>query len=142
MYISKIFKVTRFSLSFIFLWAFFDKTFGLGFATTSANAWIHGGSPTTGFLLHGTKGSFAPFFQSLAGSGFVDWVFMLGLLFIGLTLLFNFYLKWGILAGIVMMLLMYLATFPPENNPIIDEHLIYILVLAILAFEDKIELKE
>jgi len=140
--ISKVFKVLRFSMSFIFLWAFFDKTFGLGFATTSANAWIHGGSPTTGFLLHGTKGSFAPFFQSLAGSGFVDWVFMLGLLFIGLTLLFNFYLKWGIISGVVMMLLMYLATFPPENNPIIDDHLIYILVLTILAFEDKIKLKE
>ena len=35
---------------FIFLWAFLDKSFGLGYATPSDNAWIHGGSPTTGFL--------------------------------------------------------------------------------------------
>ncbi len=142
MKISKIFKALRFSMSFIFLWAFFDKTFGLGFATAGVDAWIKGGSPTTGFLLHGTKGSFAPFFQNLAGVGIVDWFFMIGLLFIGLTLLLNFYLKWGILAGIAMMLLMYLASFPPANNPIIDDHLIYILVLTILAFQDKIKLKE
>jgi hypothetical protein len=66
----------RISLGFIFLWAFADKTFGLGFATTSANAWINGGSPTYGFLTFATKGPFADFFKSLAGNNFVDIVFM------------------------------------------------------------------
>lgn len=124
-------------MSFIFLWAFFDKTFGLGYATTAERAWIAGTSPTTGFLINGTEGPFAAFFQSLANSSAVDWLFMLGLLGIGLALLIPKYLKWGAVAGIVLMLLMYLASFPPENNPILDEHLIYILVFAVLVFETK-----
>mgnify|MGYP003405051973 CR=1 FL=1 len=134
----KIYKFLRLSMSFIFIWAFLDKTFGFGFATTIEKAWIKGGSPTYGFLTNGTKGPFAEFFQSLAGIAFVDWAFMIGLLFIGLTLLLNRYVKWGTVAGIVMMLLMYLASFPPENNPIVDEHIIYIFVLAIIAFEGKL----
>jgi thiosulfate dehydrogenase (quinone) large subunit len=124
----------RLAMAFIFLWAFFDKTFGWGFATQSESAWIHGGSPTYGFLTHGTHGPFAEFFQSLAGIAIVDWMFMLGLLFVGLTLAFNRYVVWGAIAGGTMMLLMWLAALPPENNPIIDDHIIYILVLTILAF--------
>ncbi len=133
---TNIFKTLRYAMSFIFLWAFFDKIFGLGFATSAEKAWIVGGSPTSGFLLHGTHGPFAGFFQSLANSGIVNWLFMLGLLGIGLALLIPKYLKWGAVAGIIMMLLMYLASFPPENNPIVDEHLIYILVFALLVFEN------
>lgn len=121
----------------IFLWAFFDKTFGLGFATKSADAWIHGGSPTMGFLKFGTHGPLAPFFQSLAGHALVDWMFMLGLLFVGLTLLLNRYVLWGAVAGGVMMLLMWLAAFPPTNNPLVDDHVVYILVLALLAIKSR-----
>jgi thiosulfate dehydrogenase [quinone] large subunit len=123
----------RFVMSFIFLWAFVDKLFGLGFATKSTDAWIHGGSPTTGFLKFGTHGPLTSFFQSLAGMPIIDWVFMIGLLFVGLTLLVNRFVLLGAIAGIIMMLLMWLATFPPVNNPIIDEHIIYALVLTILA---------
>ncbi len=122
-------------MSFIFLWAFLDKTFGLGFATKVGNAWIKGGSPTTGFLSNAVKGPFADFFHSIAGSAVVDWMFMLGLLFVGLTLLFNRYVKWGALAGAVMMALMYLALIMPANNPVLDEHIIYILVLVLLGKE-------
>ncbi len=132
-----IYKTLRYAMSFIFLWAFVDKTFGLGYATVAEKAWLVGGSPTTGFLLHGTSGPFAEFFQSLANHAVIDWVFMLGLLGIGIGLLIPKYIKWAGLAGIVMMLLMYLAGFPPENNPIVDEHIIYILVFAVLAFEHK-----
>jgi uncharacterized membrane protein YphA (DoxX/SURF4 family) len=46
-----IFIVLRLVLGFIFLWAFVDKVFGLGFATASSKAWIHGASPTAGFLM-------------------------------------------------------------------------------------------
>lgn len=123
----------RLSMGFIFLWAFVDKLFGLGFATTAEKAWINGGSPTTGFLSFGVKGPFAGFFKGLAGMPLVDWLFMLGLLFIGLTLIFNKYLKWGAFAGVIMMLLMYLALLFPENNPIIDDHIIYAIILAIMA---------
>lgn len=132
-----VFLKLRFVMAFIFLWAFVDKLFGLGFATLPEKAWIVGGSPTFGFLSFATKGPFADIFKSLAGSATVDWLFMIGLLFIGLTLLFNKFVKWGAIAGVVMMTLMWLAVLPPENNPIVDDHIVYALVLAVLAIKSK-----
>lgn len=120
----------RFSLGFIFLWAFLDKTFGLGFATPSSNAWISGGSPTSGFLSYAVKGPFASFFQSLSGNHFVDMIFMAGLLFVGLTLILNRFVTWGSIAGLLMVVLMYLAVLPPENNPVIDDHIIYAILFV------------
>ena len=127
----------RLAIGFIFLWAFVDKVFGLGFATTSKNAWMNGGSPTTGFLLNGTHGPLATFFQGLAGVAIVDWLFMAGLLFVGLTLILNKYVFWGAVTGSLMLFLMYIAAFPPSNNPLIDEHIIYILVLALITSKSK-----
>ena len=127
----------RFVMGLIFLWAFVDKLLGLGFATVKENAWINGGSPTYGFLTNATRGPLEELFKSLAGIPAVDWLFMLGLLFVGLTLVFNKFMVWGAAAGSVMFLLMYLATFPPVNNPLLDEHVVYILVLAVLALRSK-----
>jgi thiosulfate dehydrogenase [quinone] large subunit len=132
-----IFIKLRLVMSFIFLWAFVDKLFGLGFATKSADAWINGGSPTSGFLTFGTHGYFAEFFKGLAGMPMVDWLFMLGLLFVGLTLLLNKFVSLGAVAGVMMMILMWLATFPPTNNPIVDDHIVYALVLTILALKSR-----
>ena len=123
----------RWVMGFIFLWAFFDKLLGLGFATKSSASWINGGSPTTGFLTHAVQGPFADFFKSLAGSAIVDWLFMLGLLAVGLSLILNRFVRWGAIAGSLMLFLMYLAVLPPANNPIIDEHIVYILVMALIA---------
>jgi len=36
----KILGILRISFGLIFLWAFFDKLFGLGFATASDKSWI------------------------------------------------------------------------------------------------------
>ena len=127
----------RLVMGLIFLWAFVDKLFGLGFATTSENAWINGGSPTSGFLMNATRGPLAEFFKGLAGIPTVDWLFMLGLLFVGLTLLLNRFVTWGAMAGSAMLFLMYLAAFPPANNPLLDEHVVYILVLVLLASKSK-----
>jgi len=127
----------RLAMGFIFIWAFVDKLFGLGFATKSENSWLNGGSPTTGFLNNATHGPFAELFKSLAGVMVVDWLFMLGLLGVGLTLILNKKVVWGAIAGSVMMALMYLAAIPPANNPIIDDHIIYILVLSLLAIKGK-----
>ncbi len=124
----------RVVMGFVFLWAFLDKTFGFGFATPVSRAWINGGSPTTGFLANAVKGPFASVFHSLSGVAIVDWLFMLGLLFTGLTLIINKYVKWGTLAGICLLGLMYLALLFPENNPVIDEHIVYILVLLLIMF--------
>ncbi|KKR79301.1 MAG: DoxX family protein [Candidatus Nomurabacteria bacterium GW2011_GWA2_40_9] len=130
-------RVLRLAMGFIFLWAFLDKTFGLGFATVPEKSWINGGSPTFGFLSFGVKGPFVEFFHSLAGVAIVDWMFMLGLLFIGLTLVLNKFVKWGAIAGALMMVFMYLALLFPENNPIIDEHIIYMLVLMLIGLKSQ-----
>ncbi|OHA88882.1 MAG: hypothetical protein A3C70_01705 [Candidatus Zambryskibacteria bacterium RIFCSPHIGHO2_02_FULL_43_14] len=127
----------RLAMGFIFLWAFIDKLFGLGFATTSKNAWLNGGSPTSGFLTNATHGPLAEFFKELAGIPTVDWLFMLGLLGVGVTLLFNKFVTWGAMAGSVMLLLMYLAVLPPANNPLIDDHIVYIFVLVLLALRNQ-----
>ena len=123
----------RISMGLILLWAFFDKLFGLGFATMRNKSWLAGNSPTSGFLLNATRGPFAELFKSLAGSGWVDWIFMLGLFLIGLSLLFGIFMKLAGYSGTVMFLLMWLALLPPENNPIFDEHIIYSLVLILLS---------
>lgn len=127
----------RLFMSGMFLWPFFDKVFGLGFATKSADAWINGASPTKGFLLHGTYGPFAEFFQGLAGLPLVDWLFMLGILGTGLTLLFNRFVVWGALSGSLIMLFIYMAAFPPEHSPLLDDHLLQILALVLLAQRSK-----
>lgn len=122
----------RLSMSAIFLWAFFDKVFGLGFATKASNSWLLGNSPTTGFLKFGTTETFKPFFEGLAGNTWVDWVFMLGLLFLGTALILGIAMRLVAYVGTLLMLLMWLSLFQPKNNPLIDEHIIYALVFWVL----------
>ena len=119
----------RIGLGLIFLWSFFDKLFGWGFSTAPDKAWILGSSPTSGFLHFGTHGPFRPIFQSLAGSTIVDWLFMLGLLLIGLALILGIGVKIAGYSGALMMLLIWLALLLPKHNPILDEHIIYLVVL-------------
>lgn len=123
----------RIALGFVFLWAFFDKTFGLGFATAPDKSWLAGGSPTSGFLLNATHGPFAAFYQSLANNPIIDFIFMMGLLGLGLSLIAGIFTRIAGYSGAILMLLMYTAAMPPGNNPIIDDHIIYALVLLLIA---------
>lgn len=127
--------LTRILLAFVFLWAFFDKALGLGFSTKAESAWVAGGSPTTGFLSFGVneQSPLASFFTNIAGHAWVDWIFMLGLLGIGLALLLGIGLRIAAVAGATMMVLMWLAVFPLENNPLIDDHIVYAVVLFVVA---------
>lgn len=125
--------VLRLAMGWLFLWPFVDKVFGLGFATQSEQAWLAGGSPTYGFLKFGAQGPLAPFFNALAGSGLVDWLFMLGLLLIGSALILGVGVRIASYSGAVMLFLMWLAVLPPEHNPVLDEHLIYLAVLISLG---------
>jgi thiosulfate dehydrogenase (quinone) large subunit len=125
--------VTRISLGWVFLWAFLDKTFGLGFATASENAWVNGGSPTYGFLNFGTEGStFHSFFAGLSGP-VADWTFMIGLLGIGLALTLGIGMRIAAASGALMMILMWAAVLPLANNPFMDDHIVYAIVLGALA---------
>lgn len=121
----------RMSIGWIFLWAFLDKTFGWGFATPAARAWVEGGSPTTRFL----KGA-GGFFAGLAGQAWVDWLFMAGLLSIGLALVLGAGTRVAAVTGGLLLVLMWAAALPLDNNPFMDEHLIYAIVLAGLALAD------
>src|SRR4051794_38019142 len=82
-----VWAAARLALGWVFVWAFVDKLFGLGHETTSKQAWIHGGSPTKGFLAHGATGPFQGFYHDIAGAAWADWLFMLGLAGIGVALL-------------------------------------------------------
>jgi len=123
----------RIGLGWLFFWAFIDKLFGLGFATTPEKSWLAGASPTFGFLKFAAKGPFAEFYHSLAGSPLVDWLFMLGLAFVGISFLLGIMVRLGGIAGALMMVLMWTALLFPENNPFLDEHLIYLAVFLLFA---------
>lgn len=137
----------RVTLGFVFLWAFLDKLLALGFATGRAEdgtvdyfgpaAWINGGSPTSGFLEFGldTKEPFLSFYSSLAGQAWVDWVYMLTFAAIGLALMLGVAVRLAAIGGAVWMIAMYTAAAVwPTNNPIVDEHIVYAVALAGIAW--------
>ncbi|MEO7352228.1 MAG: hypothetical protein ABIR34_04365 [Marmoricola sp.] len=140
---ARVIAVIRIAFGFTFLWAFIDKLLALGFHTGYGQdgkldrfgdaAWIHGGSPTEGFLKFGADGPFKGVFNSLGGTAFADWGFMLGLLAIGLALTFGVGMRLAAVAGGVMYLLMWAVVLPPENNPVIDEHILGGLTVVALG---------
>ncbi|MFC5382343.1 hypothetical protein [Aquipuribacter nitratireducens] len=123
----------RVSIGFVFLWAFLDKTFGLGRATPAENAWLEGGSPTAGFLGNAVSGPFADAFGSMAGAVWADWLFMVGLLGIGVALILGIGMRIAAVTGGLLLVLMWAAVLPPPNNPFMDDHLVYAMVLALLV---------
>jgi thiosulfate dehydrogenase [quinone] large subunit len=134
----------RIVVGWTFLWAFVDKLLALGYATgrdaeTGAvdrfgdAAWIHGGSPTEGFLAFGADGPFTDFYHNIAGDAWADWLFMAGLLGIGVSLTLGVLMRLGTISGVVLYLLMWSVVLPPENNPITDDHTIGALVMAVLG---------
>ncbi len=123
----------RLALGWTFIWAFLDKLIGLGYSTSSESSWINGGSPTSGFLNYATTGPLAGFYQDLAGNTAIDVLFMLALLMLGVALLLGIGMKIAAIAGSALMLLMWSSRLPPENNPILDDHIVYMVALILLA---------
>jgi thiosulfate dehydrogenase [quinone] large subunit len=124
--------VVRLGMAWTFLWPFLDKLFGLGHQTTSAQAWINGGNPTKGFL-SGSVGAFSGFYQGIAGAGIVNWLFMIGLLALAVSLSFGIAMRFAAAAGAVMLVLMWSASLPPSDDLFLDNHIIYALLLVGLA---------
>jgi thiosulfate dehydrogenase [quinone] large subunit len=119
----------RLSLGWVFLWAFLDKTFGLGHETAHADAWIRGGSPTKAFLQFAAVGPFKGFYHSIAGAAWADWLFMMGLAGIGAALILGVTMRIAAAACAVMLVMMSSVVLPPANNVFMDGHLIYALLL-------------
>lgn len=136
--------VLRITTGLVFLWAFLDKTFGLGYSTTSAKSWINGGSPTRGFLSSVDVGPVQSLMHAMAGTWYADWLFMLGMLGVGVALVLGIALRPAAVAGVVLMAGMWLAEYPlarftadgapaGSSNPIVDYHVVYAMVLVVLA---------
>ncbi|MGI8668134.1 MAG: hypothetical protein ACR2N4_19240 [Jatrophihabitans sp.] len=141
---AKSLAVLRVVTGFVFLWAFLDKTFGLHYSTSSAKAWIHGGSPTKGFLSSVEVGPLQSFFHSIAGSWWANSLFMLGMLAIGVALIAGVAVRIAAATGVLILAMMWFAEFPlaqhtstgapaGSSNPLVDYHLIYAVVLIVLA---------
>lgn len=135
--------VLRISFGLTFLWAFVDKVFALGFHTgydQAGNldrfgdaAWINGGSPTEGFLKFGADGPFKSFYNNIGGTAWADTLFMLGLLGIGLALTLGVGMRMTAAAGGLLYVLMWTVVLPPENHPVLDDHLLGAMTLVVLA---------
>lgn len=144
----------RIAFGLTFLWAFLDKTFALGFHTGAivsaagektgvdymgqGAAWLNGGSPTKGFLSGvSTSNPLHGFYTSIAGDGWTNWLFMLGLLGIGVALTFGFAIRIAGASGMLMYALMYLAALPwisaDANHPFVDDHIIGLVTMLVLA---------
>lgn len=135
--------VLRLLLGWSFLWAFFDKMFGLGFATcrvpesggsidyVCSAAMVKGGSPTYGFLTFATEASHTgSWFAWMAPSApdainAADVMFMAALLCLGVALMAGVFTRTAGIGGAVLMLFMFLASEVfPEQNPVNSSHII------------------
>jgi thiosulfate dehydrogenase (quinone) large subunit len=137
--------VLRIGYGVTFLWAFFDKLLALGFHTGydqegnldrfGPAAWVNGGSPTEGFLAFGVPedNPFKETFATMAGDTWVDWLFMIGLLGIGFALFTGIGMRIAAATGALLYLLMYAASVPLENNPVVDDHLLGAVAVVVLA---------
>jgi thiosulfate dehydrogenase [quinone] large subunit len=146
---TRVLALLRIAFGLTFLWAFFDKLLALGFATGRSvdpesgaetldrfgpAAWINGGSPTEGFLTFGAKGPFKELYNSMAGAWWADWLFMAGLLGIGIALTFGIFMRIGCIAGAILYFLMWTVALPPENHPFLDDHILgTISLIALMA---------
>ncbi len=98
------------------------QALGLGFATPAAKAWVNGGAPTTrlpeGRRRRPPRPGSTP---RSPGNALVDWLFMLGLLGIGVALVAGIGLRVAAGASTLMMLMMWGAEPPLDTNPCMDD---------------------
>jgi thiosulfate dehydrogenase [quinone] large subunit len=141
--VRRVLAVARVAIGFTFLWAFVDKLFGFGFSTPSSRAWINGGTPAQGFI-KSIDGPFKDVFQIFANP-VGDWLFMAGLLGIGVAMIVGAGLRIAAVTGTLLMLFMFMAEWPSatalvdgklvsgSTNPVVDSHWHEALLLIIAA---------
>lgn len=133
----KLLAAARIAIGFYFLWAFLDKLLGLTFTTPPERAMLNGGAPAQGYINNvAANGPLGGFFHMFANP-FGDWLFMLGLLGLGVALVLGAGLKIAAVAGVLLLAFMYLAA-PPwwgehGTNPILDSHIMDMFLVTIPA---------
>ena len=123
----------RLVLGWTMIWAFFDKLFGLGYATASSKSWLNGGSPTSGYLQFASSGPLSGFYNGLSGNTVVDVLFMAALLLIGGAVILGIGTKISGYAGALLMVLLWSTNLPPANNPIVDDHIVYMILFLAMT---------
>lgn len=123
--------IVRILLGSVFLWSFLDKTFGL-YATSRGESWLAGHSPTSGYL-GSVDGTFGGVFNAMAGQAWVDWTFMLGMGLVGTALVLGVAMRLAAVGAVALMGSLYLTSLPLEDNPVVDEHMIYAALAVALA---------
>ena len=109
----------RVSLGWLFLYAGYSKLT------------LAGGFSAKQFLLS-LHGPFSSLYFPLAGNPLIDSLVVVGEIVIGLCLVFGILVRFASFWGIVMLILFYLADYPPAHSLIVNEQFIYILVMAYL----------
>jgi len=135
----KVLAALRIVIGFNFLWSFLDKAFGLTYSTAPENAWFAGGSPTRGYLMGSSDGWLGPMWEAMAGNAFVDAVFMLALLGLGIAAIFGAGLRLAAVAGVLLSVSFYLSQLPIEagaTNPITTAHWYYLLIFLLFPLTD------
>ena len=90
-----------------------------------------------------SSGPLRGFFNAIAGATWADWLFMIALLGIGAALVLGVALRPAAASGVLLLALMWLATWPPASlaggqptgstNPVVDDHVISALALIVVA---------
>lgn len=85
----------------------------------------------SGYLMHAVPegNPFAGIWTTLAGIPLVDILFQFGLTLVGLGLILGAFTRWNAFWGSVMMLLIWASSLPLEHGIVVDEHIVYIVVL-------------
>ncbi len=88
--------------------------------------------------LKGAK-SFVWFFQAMLNPSIlpiINFVNEWGLLLLGVSLILGAFVRWSVPCGVALMLLYYCALsfpYPNANSLVVDEHIVYIFALIVLA---------
>lgn len=114
----------RLGLGWYFIYAGWTKVITY---FTPAKDWT-----ASGFLSN-SQSPFADFFVGMAGNPVIDYLNAFGLLLIGLGLFSGTLVRFAAFWGSLLMVLYYLAGYPPENAFIIDDHIIFVFAFIVLA---------
>ena len=94
---------------------------------------------------HSPLHSFYTNIASTSPNAWVNWLFMLGLLGIGVALTFGVFMRIGTISAVVMLAMMWLAEWPVQqlhdqtgaavyNAPFLDYHILYGVTILTLMF--------